>query len=186
MCGLLDLYLHRFATLETDRDPSRWTAATRFRPPGQPLLLLSVLDEFAATVQHRNCIEPSAALARTYAGYLSLLPGLAPDGSLAVPFVRLAAAGCWHLVGRAGVEPRPERRVDSLEQLRLLYHGARFDPDLYPLLLMDGSREKLRTGLIAASFAPDLGAVIARQGPGRRNLAGTAPALQGERRKNLR
>lgn len=88
MCGLLDLYLHRFATLETDRDPSRWTAATRFRSPGQPLLLLSVLDEFAATVQHRNCIEPSAARARTFAGYLFLLPGPATAGSMAVPFVR--------------------------------------------------------------------------------------------------
>jgi len=51
---------------------------------------------------------------------------------------------------------------------------------------MAGSREKLRTALITASFAPDLWAVITRQGPDRRNLAGTAPALQEEGRKNLR
>jgi hypothetical protein len=40
-------YLKSFSTLHSDTSRSRWTAATKFRAPHKPLLLLAVIDLIA-------------------------------------------------------------------------------------------------------------------------------------------
>lgn len=39
---MLTHYLNTFSTLRSDTSRSRWTAATKFRAPHKPLLLLAV------------------------------------------------------------------------------------------------------------------------------------------------
>jgi len=41
---MLTHYLKTFSTLRSDTSRSRWTAATKFRAPHKPLLLLAVID----------------------------------------------------------------------------------------------------------------------------------------------
>ena len=53
----MDSYIHRFTHLRTDTSRARWTAATRFRAPHKPLLLLAVLDLIAQDQIRSNAIE---------------------------------------------------------------------------------------------------------------------------------
>jgi putative restriction endonuclease len=41
---MLTHYLKSFSTLRSDTSRTRWTAATKFRAPHKPLLLLAVID----------------------------------------------------------------------------------------------------------------------------------------------
>jgi hypothetical protein len=80
--------------------------------------------------------------------------------SIAVPFCRLEKDHFWHLVVQPGVAKDKGAQVGSLERLRHLYLGARFDEDLYPLLVMPGSRDRLREAVITAHFPGMLQALL--------------------------
>ena len=47
---MLTHYLKTFSTLRSDTSRTRWTAATKFRAPHKPLLLLAVIDHRTANV----------------------------------------------------------------------------------------------------------------------------------------
>ncbi len=156
MCGKLDCYLKSFSTLRTDRSRARWSAATCHQAPYKPFLLLSILDLISAGSINKNFIEPSFELAETFAGYVSKIMPLGASASMSYPFYHMESAGFWKLVPQQGIPHETGRTVSSVKRLRELYLGARFDDDLYPLLLMASSREKLRTALIAKYFAEEL------------------------------
>lgn len=69
MCGKIDCYLKSFAELRTDKNKKRWSAATTYRAPHKPLLLLSIIDLIAQGTITRNFIEPTFELAETFNQY---------------------------------------------------------------------------------------------------------------------
>ena len=153
MCGMLDHYLEAFSRLSIEVAPHSWPAATTHRSPGKPLLLLSVLDLIANGGLHRNFIEPSAELNDRFDSFLGLLPPLKGSVLIAESFVGLESDGFWQLRPRAGYESLPGQEITSVERLRVCYFGAILNDDLFPLLQMRTSREKLRTVLVASYFA---------------------------------
>lgn len=163
MCGKLDHYLQLFSALRTDKNRNRWSAETCFQAPHKPFLLLSILDAIAASTVTRNFIEPTFELAETFAGYWSLVMPLGSSGSLSLPFYHLQSSGFWHLVSQPGIPHERGRAIGSVRLLRKFYLGARFDDDLFPLLVMETSREKLRSALIETYFSPAVRQVIIDQ-----------------------
>ncbi|MCP3887686.1 MAG: HNH endonuclease [Desulfobulbaceae bacterium] len=156
MCGKLDCYLQSFAALRTDKNRKRWTGATCCRAPHKPFLLLSILDLIASGSITRNFIEPSFGLAETFAGYWSRVMPIGTSGSVSYPFYHLSTSGFWHLAEQTDSPHERGRTVSSVKRLRELYLGARVDDDLYPLLVMESSREKLRRILITTYFALEI------------------------------
>ena len=147
VCGMLDGYLSAFAQL-------RMKSGTV--PTGKALLLLSVMDLIAQGAISRNFIELTRQLSDTFTSHQ--LPHFAAGHhiDMADPFVSLQEDGFWHLSPRAGNAPPPAASVTTVEQLRQVYFGARFSADLFPLLQMQTSRNKLRETLITTYFQQDM------------------------------
>ena len=156
MCGLLDHYLGLFAHLETELFPDRWPAATNFRSPGKGLLLMVVLDSIAHHRLHRNFVEPSPELVERFEGYQERLPSDIGRINLAEPFIELEAEEFWHLRPRSGHDPADQEAITTVERMRESYFGAKLSDELFPLLQMQTSREKLRNVLLKNNFSPEL------------------------------
>lgn len=154
MCGRLDFFIKAFATLRTDRSKKNWPGATYHQSPYKPFLLLAVLDFIEAGLIVRNFIEPSFELAQTFQNYCALVLPPERKASMSYPFYHLESSAFWKLKPRTGEIHRTGLVVSSVKRLRELYHGAKFTDDLYPLLQMPVSREKLRTVLVEKNFVP--------------------------------
>lgn len=164
MCGKIDCYLKLFTALNVNKNRRQWSASTCLQAPHKPFLLLSILDLIASGAITRNFIEPSFELAETFAGYWSRVMPLGTSGTMALPFYHLSSSSFWHLVPQPDVPHRTGRNIGSVKHLRKLYLGARFDDDLYPLLVTKGSREKLRAALITTFFAFEVQMIVVEQG----------------------
>ena len=156
MCGLVDHYLGLFARLETDPLPERWPATTNYRSPGKGLLLMAVLDLIAHHRLHRNFIEPTTELVERFSGYLGRLPTDVGRINLAEPFIDLGDEEFWHLRPRGRQSPSDPEDITTVERMRECYFGAKLSDELFPLLQMQTSREKLRTVLLKSYFSPEL------------------------------
>ena len=163
MCGKLDCYLQSFSKLRTAKSSKRWSADTCCRAPHKPLLLLSILDLISSGSISKNFIEPSFELAETFNGYWSKVMPIGTSASMSYPFYHLETADFWHLKEQTGIPHQRGRTVSSVKRLRELYFGARFDNDLFPLLVMESSREKLREKLITNYFAECVQPVLKEQ-----------------------
>ena len=164
MCGKLDCYLAAFAKLRTDKNRNRWSAETCTRAPHKPFLLLSILDQIAQGAITRNFIEPSFELAETFVQYWNRVMPLGSSGNVAYPYYHMGGEPFWELVSRPGVELPAGKVVSSMKKIRELYLGAKLDKELFPLLQMPSSREKLRAVLIKTYFAPEIQPRLVEQG----------------------
>jgi len=155
--------MQQFANLRTDKSKQRWSVDTFHRAPYKPLLLLSILDHIATKIITRNFIEPTFELAQTFQEYLSSVLPIGKTGSMSYPFYHMEDS-FWELVPQPGNIHQRGLTVSSVKRLRELYLGARFDDDLYPLLLMETHREKIRRKLIQTYFSPLLQLKLIEQG----------------------
>jgi putative restriction endonuclease len=155
MCGKIDHYLQVFSKLRTDKNKKRWTVTTCYRAPHKPFLLLSILDQIASGTIVRNCIEPSFELAELFTSYWNRIMPMGSSGSMSYPFYHLDSSGFWLLVSQPDIPHERGRTISSVKRLRELYLGAKFSDDLYSLLLVEYSREKLRDVLIRTYFSPE-------------------------------
>lgn len=151
MCGRLDFYLQAFTLLPFNNSNISASKAENHHVC-QPLLLLSVFDLITSGRIRRNFVDISYDLAETYADYWKTIATNELSCSLASPFVGLAAADFWHLVPRPKKTSSEPTCTDSIFELKDACLGARFDEELFPLLLMKSSREKSRKVLLENSF----------------------------------
>jgi putative restriction endonuclease len=155
MCGKLDSYLLAFAKLRVDRSNTSWSILTNHCSPYKPILLLSILDHIASGRITTHFIEPSFELTETFQNYISLLPDAGRKASMSLPFYHLESSGFWELIPQSGQTHRKGLSISSMKRLREIYLGARISKDLFMLLQMEHSREKLRSVLIEKFFAPE-------------------------------
>ena len=118
MCGKIDCYIEAFSKLRTDKNKNRWSAATTFRAPHKPFLLLSILDLISEGLITREFIEPTFDLAETFAGYWQQVMPIGSNGNMAYPFYHLETSPFWHLVPQPGKPHLKDRRIKSVKQLR--------------------------------------------------------------------
>lgn len=163
MCAKIDCYLQIFSSLRTDKNRKRWLKNTRCQAPHKPLLLLSILDLIAAQTINKNFIEPSIELVETFNGYWSRIMPLGSIGSMSYPFYHLRSSSFWDLAHKAPHEDQPGLTISSVKRLRKLYLVARIDDALFPLLIMETSREKLRTAVIETYFDAKIWAALQAQ-----------------------
>ena len=163
MCGTLDQYLLSFTKIRVDRTTGSWTNLTNHVSPYKPFLLLSILDSIASGQITKNFIEPSFELTETFQGYIALLPNNHRKASMSYPFYHLESSGFWEMLPQFGKEHRKGRTIKSMKRLRELYLGARFSKDLFMLLQIESSREKIRTVLVQTYFAPEIQPTIWKQ-----------------------
>lgn len=160
MCSTLDHYIQKFSRLRVDKNRNSWTSQTYHGSPYKPVLLLSILDQVASGLITRNFIEPSFELAETFQGYINSLPPTGRQASMSYPFYHLESAKFWEMVPRPDHVHQPGRSVRSVKQLRTIYLGARIDENLFRLIQMESSREKLRKALLTTYFQPQLHAQL--------------------------
>lgn len=159
-------YIERLSKLRSDSSRSRWPAATFYRAPHKPLLLLAVMDLIAEGTISANLIEVTPDVGELFTLYWSRV--MPPDqrGNLALPFFHLKSDGFWHLMPRPGKKTLVEgsAQIRSVNQLQEFVIGAKLDEELYQLLLDNKSREQLRAVVIETYFAPDVRPGLMEQG----------------------
>lgn len=156
MCSRLDYYLHALSTIRVDKNKNSWTRLTNFSSPYKPVLLLSIFDHIETGRITRNFIEATFDLTQTFLNYIGLLPASGRKANISYPFYYLSSANFWVLKPRARAPEKHGFETPSVKKLQEQYHGACFSDDLFPLLQMKPSRDKLRTTLIRTYFAEEI------------------------------
>jgi putative restriction endonuclease len=163
---LIEHFIKNFSNLRSDTSRSRWTAATKFRAPHKPLLLLAVIDLIAQGFIKTNFIEFTPDLGELFTLYWSRV--MPPDQRLNIvlPFYHLNSDKFWQHVPKPGMEAvlAASRQIRGVSQLKETVLGVKLDDDLYALLCQEESRNLLRTVLIENYFAPELHAGLVEQG----------------------
>ena len=163
---MLTHYLKTFSTLRSDTSRNRWTAASKFRAPHKPLLLLAVIDLIAQGIIKTNFIEFTPDLGELFTIYWSRV--MPPDqrSNIILPFYHLTSDKFWHHVPKPGMEAvlAATRQIRGVAQLQEIVMGVKLDDELYTLLCREDSRNLLRTVLIETCFAPELHAGLVEQG----------------------
>lgn len=143
MCGMLDHYIQAFTELETDGGQN----------PGEPILLLTVLDLIGSGTITRNFIEISPSLINSYQKNLNVIGGTQDLSDPAAAFLTLKRTGFWHLRPRPEIEINKSQKEIDTPTLRKHYFGATLNDDLFPLLKMQTYRERLRHMLQETYFS---------------------------------
>lgn len=155
MCGLLDFYLVSFTDLEAGKPDEIPTI--QCAPHDKALLLLSVMDLIAIKVINRNFVELSQELTDRFDEYTTIIPDDQRRPFIVKPFCSLAGTGFWSLLPRLGAMGDVDlQSLSSPQQLRDFIYGARLCTNLFPLLQMETSRNKLRNVLITSYFPASL------------------------------
>jgi len=163
MCRKIDCYIEAFSKLRTDKNRNRWSAATTFRAPHKPFLLLSILDHISEGLITREFIEPTFELAETFIGYWQRIMPLGSSGNMAYPFFYMDSEPFWELVPRPGVTPPTGKVISSMKRIKELYLGAKLDAELFKLTLMEPLRKKLQSALITTYFSPETQFILFEQ-----------------------
>ena len=154
MCGRLDYYLETFHKLISVSSTSSQEQAESLNMYWCPLLLLAIIEHINSGTLLRNFISPSSELIATYTGYTLHEEGIRKQQpSLAIPFWNLQGSSFWHLRLKDTTSWSSDNTVDDLVVLKELAFGATLSEDLYALLLMQASRDKLQQRLIE-SYLP--------------------------------
>lgn len=164
MAGNIDCYIEAFKKLRTDRNRDRWTGLTMGRAPHKPFLLLSILDHIAEGLISSNFISPDYELVETFNRYWSRIMPLGSSSNMAYPFFHMEGESFWHLVPKPGSMASVGRAVTSIKLIKELFLGAKLDEELFPLLQMEQSRDRLRETLIKAYFDPGVQPLLREQG----------------------
>lgn len=147
MCGMLDGYLAAFADLQTGEDQLGTALGAIATAQHQSVLLLSVLELIDSGYIKRNFISPDQELLERYTTILSRVTPQCATVDMSLPFQDLQNNDFWQLVA-SDPQRTDHQRVGSLPTLQEQYLGARLAKDLYPLLLMPSSRNKLKEVLL--------------------------------------
>lgn len=161
---MLEVYLKKLSNLRTSRGRDLYPTATNHRAPHKPFLLLSILDLIAQGIIRDNFIEPSYELVDTWNGYWNAVMPIGKQSSMAYPFPRLRNDGFWPLVTNKGYDPKIDYNVSSMAKCREIYAGAMLDEDLFQYMVLQDSREKLRTILVKTYFNAQTQPIVIQQG----------------------
>jgi putative restriction endonuclease len=162
---MIDRYLKGFAGLHSNKNRFRWTAATTFRAPHKPLLLLSVIDLISQGRIKTNFIELDSDLCDTFNIYWSCVMPPGARSNIALPFFHLKHDEFWKLVPKPGMENilKSSRQVKGVSHLKDMVMGAKIDDELYNLIIIEESRKRLQSVLIGNYFAPQMQAGLFEQ-----------------------
>ena len=163
---MIERHIKNFSSLRSDTKRSHWTAATKFRAPHKPLLLLAVIDLIAQGIIKTNFIEFTPDLGELFTIYWSRV--MPPDqrSNIVLPFYHLNSDKFWQHIPKPGMEAvlAATRQIRGVAQLKEIVLGVKLDEELYTLLCQEESRNLLRTVLIENYFAPELHAGLVEQG----------------------
>ena len=145
---ILDYY--RYAFTDLNRDKSKGEA------PHQPVLLLSVLHEFAAGRINDNRIFITPELTRTFSNFWNVLVTTGHIKKLAMPFYALSnnKGNWWKLQPLPGCELwiQNASSMRSFANLSAAVACAEIDTNLAALLMQPDSRQILRQELLTTYF----------------------------------
>lgn len=157
---MLKTYAEAFENLRTDVNRNRWSSLTKHRAPYKPLLLLTVFDFISQGVIKENFVELTPEFCETFMLYWSRMMPPELRSNIAMPFFHLTSEGFWHLLPQAGKENELqtilERKIPltSVNKIKEVATGAKFDDDLFALLKVREWRDILRSILVDKYFAP--------------------------------
>lgn len=154
MCGMIHHFIDLFSAIPcaADENPS---SENNGSPPLPQLLLIVILDAIGKKAIVRNFISPTPELEAQFHRYAQIAGLQAAEDDFAAAFYSLQASGFWYLVDRPDKNEGIQGPRGSAH-LRKRYLGAKFSDDLYPLLVMEPSRNRLRHILVEGYFSSHL------------------------------
>lgn len=154
----------KVTNIRTDKNRNRYPHFTDHRAPHKPFLLLAVMDHIAQGLVINNFIEPNLDLVDTFNLYWSdVMPAELRNGSMAYPFSRLSNDGMWELLPKDGKTINIDS-ITSMKKLNEVCLGAKFNEAVFKAVMIEESREYLRTLLINTFFAPDIRPLLSDRG----------------------
>ncbi len=152
MCGMIHHFINAFSAIPGSSGNGSSGQSSGSQPFPQ-LLLIVILDSIGDKEILRNFISPTPELEARFDRYVEIVGVEAVKEDFARAFLVLQASGFWHLAQRKGEEQESVQEVRGTVQLRNTYFGARFSDTLYPLLVMEPSRNRLRQILVEGYFS---------------------------------
>lgn len=156
-------YARLFARLNRAGSRTLWDEATLYKAPQKPILLLAVMDLIELNEISSNLIKATDDLVEMFERYWERAVPFKSPSTLAMPFVRLASEGFWHLSLVVGREQELDYAEKSVRRLRECVNGAYLDDDLYDLIQIEANREFLRSVLTGTYFTSKVGKDVAQQ-----------------------
>ncbi len=146
----LSYYIDKFANLKVDK-------ASGVPAPHQPILLLSVIEQFERCQIAHNQIYLTPELIATFLKYWSSLVISDHHSDISLPFFHLAGKKkikFWHLMPNLGFEAviASGTKIKGLSALRNTVKYAYLDDELYEYLQDAGSRVRLSEILVRTWF----------------------------------
>lgn len=146
----LNYYIDKFLNLKVDK-------ASGFPAPHQPILLLSVIEQFERDKISHNQIYLTPELIASFLKYWSNLVTTDHHSDISLPFFHLSGkkkVKFWHLMPNPGFEAviSSGTKIKGLSALRNTVKYAYLDDELYEYLQDAGSRLKLSEALIRKWF----------------------------------
>lgn len=146
----LGFYIEKFANLKVDK-------ASGTPAPHQPILLLSVIEQFEKGKISHNQIYLTPELIATFLKYWSNLVTTDHHSDISLPFFHLAGrkkVKFWHLMPNPGFEAVIESgtKIKGLSALRNTVKYAYLDDELYEYLQDPGLRVQLSQVLVKKWF----------------------------------
>ena len=146
----LDYYIDKFIKLNVDK-------ASGVPAPHQPILLLSIIEQFEREKISRNQVYLTPDLIATFLKYWSNLVTTDHHSDISLPFFHLSGKKkikFWHLMPNPGFEAVIDSRtkIKGLSALRNTVKYAYLDDELYEYLQDTNSRIKLSEILVRTWF----------------------------------
>jgi putative restriction endonuclease len=149
----VEQYRELFAQLSGDRNSRNWTAATRYRAPHKPLMLLAVIDLIEAGAITDNCIVFDDRLNERFRHYWRAIMPPHRRCNPVLPFWHLRSEGFWHIIPRSAEDAEQEiQRVKTQKVLTATTEGAQLDAALWRYLHSSTQRERFRRILLETYF----------------------------------
>jgi putative restriction endonuclease len=158
MSNLLHYYLHRISKLRTASGKKLYPETTLHRAPHKPILLLTILDLIELGEITSNFVLLSPDLAEIFSSYWEKVMPPNSIQRLFLPFFHLQSDSFWHLIPHTGQEVALQvvQQISGAKQLRQIVAGAKFDDDLFNMLLIEDSRDQIRTNIITTYFSESM------------------------------
>jgi|GEM_PF-3099697 len=154
MCGMIHHFIDLFSAISCPGKRTL-TPENNGSAPWPQLLLIVILDGIGQKNIVRNFISPTPELEAQFYRYAHNVGLPVTEDDFGAAFFSLQASGFWHLVDRPGEKEEIQLSCGTA-RFRTRYLGAKFSEDLYPLLVMEPSRNRLRQILIEGYFSSPL------------------------------
>jgi putative restriction endonuclease len=141
-----------------DKNRAHWPESTYNCSPYKPALILSILDLIETDNITENKIYLTKDLSECFLAYCNTILPLDKNKRIGLPFFHMQSDSFWEIIYK-----KEYKSQGSLVKLYESIDYGRFEDDVFMLISIPDSRERLRSALINKFFIPEAGVLLGKQ-----------------------